>query len=304
MVDNWSLIERFLQEEGLVRQHIDSYNDFIDYDIQAIIDETKEIPIEAEKYSLKIRFGKITVGTPRVIEVDGAERQIYPMEARIRNLTYSAPIHLEMTTIIDGREARTELVYVGDMPVMLKSKICPLSKLTSEELRRIGEDPLDPGGYFIVNGSERVIVGLEDLAPNRILVEIEQTGVTPTYKAKMFSTTVGFRARIEAKMKNDGAIYLSTPGIPVEVPIMIMIKALGVEEDVKIAEMVSPRDEIQAELAPSFEKASGIISQRDALQYLGNRLAPGQVEEYRMRKAENLIDRNLLPHVGASPEKR
>ncbi|MEM3607504.1 MAG: DNA-directed RNA polymerase subunit B [Candidatus Bathyarchaeia archaeon] len=304
MGDHWGLIERFLQEEGLVRQHIDSYNDFIDHDIQSIIDETKEIPIEAEKYSLKVRFGKITVGTPRVIEVDGAERQIYPMEARIRNLTYSAPIHLEMTTVIDGREARTELVYIGDMPVMLKSKICPLSKLTPEELRRIGEDPLDPGGYFIINGSERVIVGLEDLAPNRILVESEHTGVTPTYKAKMFSTTVGFRARIEAKMKNDGAIYLSTPGIPVEVPIIIMIKALGVEEDVKIAGMVSPRDEIQAELAPSFEKASGVISQRDALQYLGNRLAPGQVEEYRMRKAENLIDRNLLPHIGTSPEKR
>ncbi|MEM2122081.1 MAG: DNA-directed RNA polymerase subunit B [Candidatus Bathyarchaeia archaeon] len=304
MGDYWSLIERFLQEEGLVRQHIDSYNDFIDYDIQAIIDETKEIPIEAEKYSLKIRFGRISVGTPRVIEVDGAERQIYPMEARIRNLAYSAPIHLEMTTMIDGREARTELVYIGDMPVMLKSKICPLSRLTPEELRKIGEDPLDPGGYFIVNGSERVIVGLEDLVPNRILVESEHTGVTPTYKAKIFSTTVGFRARIEAKMKNDGAIYVSTPGIPVEVPIIILIKALGIEEDIRIAEMVSPREEIQAEIAPSFEKASGIISQRDALQYLGNRLAPGQVEEYRMRKAENLIDRNLLPHIGTTPEKR
>jgi DNA-directed RNA polymerase subunit B len=304
MGDYWNLIEKFLQEEGLASQHIDSYNDFIDHDLQAIIDESKEMPIEAERYSLKIRFGKISVGTPRVVEVDGAERQIYPMEARIRNLTYSAPIHLEMTLIIDGREARTELVYIGDMPVMLKSRICPLSGLSPEELRRIGEDPLDPGGYFIVNGSERVIVGLEDLAPNRILVESEHTGASPTYKAKIFSTTVGFRARIEAKMKSDGAIYVSTPGIPVEVPIIVLIKALGVEEDLKIAEMVSPREEIQAELAPSFEKASGIISQRDALQYLGNRLAPGQVEEYRMRKAENLIDKNFLPHVGTSPEKR
>lgn len=304
MGDYWHLVERFLQEEGLVRQHIDSYNDFIDYNLQAIIDEAKEIPIESEKYSLKIKLGKISVGAPRVIEVDGAERQIYPMEARIRNLTYSAPIHLEMTTIIDGREARTELVYIGDIPVMLKSKICPLSKLSSEELRRIGEDPLDPGGYFIVNGSERVIVGLEDLAPNRILVESEHTGVTPTYKAKIFSTTVGFRARIEAKMKSDGAIYLSTPGIPVEVPLIILIKALGIEEDVKIAEIVSYREEIQTELAPSFEKAAGVTSQREALLYLGNRLAPGQVEEYRIRKAENLIDRNLLPHIGVVPEKR
>ncbi len=304
VTDHWPLIEKFLQEEGLVRQHINSYNGFIDHELQAIIDETPGIPIETEKFSLKIKFGKISVGTPRVIEVDGAERQIYPMEARIRNLNYTAPIHLEMTTVMDGREVRTELVYIGDIPVMLKSKICSLSKLTPEELRTISEDPLDTGGYFIVNGSERVIVALEDLAPNKILVEVERTGVKPTYKAKIFSTTVGFRARTEAKMKSDGAISLSIPGIPVEVPIVILVKALGVEEDVKIAEMMSPRTEIQAELESSFEKSAGINSQKDALLYLGNRLALGQVEEYRIRKAENLIDRNLLPHIGVTLESR
>ena len=203
----WPLFEMFLQEEGLVKQHISSYNDFIDYDIQSIINEISEIPIETEKYALKIKLGKLSMGSPRAIEVDGAERQIFPLEARIRNQTYTAPVYLEMTTVIDGREARTELVYIGDIPVILKSKICHLNKLIPEELRKVGEDPLDPGGYFIVNGSERVIVALEDLSPNRILVEVEHTGVTPTYKAKIFSTTVGFRARTEAKMKSDGAIY-------------------------------------------------------------------------------------------------
>ncbi|MHA2186346.1 MAG: DNA-directed RNA polymerase subunit B, partial [Promethearchaeota archaeon] len=148
--NKWSLIENFLQEEGLVKQHINSYNEFIENNLQVIIHEIKDIPIESEKYSLSIQFGKITVGSPRVIEVDGAERQIYPMEARIRNLTYAAPIYLDMKTIIDGREARSELVYIGDMPVMLKSKMCYLNKLTIDELRENGEDPLDPGGYFIV----------------------------------------------------------------------------------------------------------------------------------------------------------
>ncbi|MEM2901862.1 MAG: DNA-directed RNA polymerase subunit B [Candidatus Bathyarchaeia archaeon] len=302
--DLWRLMERFLKHEGLVRQHIDSYNDFIENGLQAIVDETGEIPIEVEEYPLKIKLGRIEVGFPRVTEVDGAERQIYPMEARIRNLTYSAPLHLEMTTIMDGREVSTENVYIGDIPIMLKSKICPLSNLTPNELMSVGEDPLDPGGYFIINGAERVIVALEDLAPNKILVEVERGGATHTYKAKVFSTTVGFRARIEAKMKSDGAIYVSMPGIPADIPFTILMKALGLEEDVKIAEEVSPIDYIQSELEPSFEKAVGVTTTLEALLYLGNRLAPGQVEEYRVKKAESVLDRNFLPHLGRKPENR
>ena len=139
----WNLLKHFFKDKGLVKQHIDSYNDFAEKGLQAIVDEVGEIPIEIEEYSLKIKLGKIEIGTPRVTEVDGSERQIYPTEARVRNLTYAAPLHLEMIPIIGEREGQTEIVYIGDFPVMLKSRICPLSSLTSEELVRIGEDPLD-----------------------------------------------------------------------------------------------------------------------------------------------------------------
>jgi len=300
----WNLLKHFFKDKGLVKQHVESYNDFMEKGLQAIVDEVGEIPIEIEEYSLKIKLGKIEIGTPRVTEVDGSERQIYPTEARVRNLTYAVPLHLEMIPIIGEREGQTEIVYIGDFPVMLKSRICPLSSLTSEELVRIGEDPLDPGGYFIVNGSERVVVALEDLAPNRILVDTEKTGVTPTYKAKIFSTTVGFRARIEVTMKSDGAIFISMPGVPADLPIIVMMKALGIEEDAKIAEMVSPEMDIQSELESSFDKAQGVISARDAFLFIGNRLAPGQVEEYRMKKAETVVDRNFLPHLGRAPANR
>jgi len=302
--DSWSLFRKFFREKGLERQHIDSYNDFIERGLQAVVDEVGEIPIETEEYSLKIRLGKIEIGSPRVIEVDGSERRIYPTEARVRNLTYSAPLRLEMVPIVGNREGQTEMVYVGDFPVMLKSKICPTSRLTADEIKSIGEDPLDPGGYFIVNGSERVVVTLEDLAPNRILVDIEKTGATPTYKAKVFSTTVGFRARIEVTMKTDGAIYITMPGVPADLPVIVMMKALGVHEDAKIAEAVSPDKTIQNELESSFEKAIGVATERDALLFIGNRLAPGQVEEYRLRKAESVVDRNFLPHLGIKPSDR
>src|SRR5207245_846384 len=124
-------------------------------------------------------------------------------------ISYSAPLHMEMIPVIGEREGQPEMVYIGDLPVMLKSRICLLSKLSPDDLVGVGEDPLDPGGYFIVNGSERVIVALEDLAANRILVDVEHTGVNPTYKAKIFSTTVGFRARIEVALKSDGGTYVT-----------------------------------------------------------------------------------------------
>jgi DNA-directed RNA polymerase subunit B len=297
-------MKEFFAEEGLVRQHISSYDDFVSKGLQEIVDEVKEIPLEIEGNPIKIRLGRIEIGSPRIIEVDGSERLIYPSEARIRNLTYSAPLFLEMTPVVGERELSTELVYIGDLPVMLKSKICPLSKLTPDELIRIGEDPLDPGGYFIINGSERVIVGLEDLVPNRALVDIEKPGAHPIYKAKIFSTTVGSKARIEATMKSDGVIYISMPGVPSEIPFSILMKALGVESDAKIASLVSPDPEIQDELEQTFEKSIGINTARDALLYIGNRVALGQTEGYRIKKAEAVLDKNFLPHLGRNPEDR
>jgi DNA-directed RNA polymerase subunit B len=300
----WGLVKEFFREKGLVRQHIDSYNEYIESGLQAIIDEVGSIPIEIEEYPLKIKLGKIEIGTPRVTEVDGSERPIYPTEARVRNLTYAAPLHLEMTPVIGEREGQTEIVYIGDFPVMLRSKICPLSRLTPDEMISIGEDPLDPGGYFIVNGAERVVVALEDLAANKILVDVEKTGVNPVYKAKIFSTTLGFRARTEVTLKADGAVYVMVPGVPAEIPLVVLMKALGVQEDLKIAQVISDDEIIQNQLEGSFEKSQGILSVRDALLYVGNRLAPGQVEDYRAKKAETVIDRNFLPHIGRTPAER
>lgn len=290
---------------------MDSYNKFIDSGLQEVIDETGEINIEVPDAPYKIKLGQAwiidpqtKISGPYVIEVDGTKHEIYPLEARFRNLTYAAPLALEMTPIIDGREQETELVLIGNMPVMLKSKLCILSQLLPEELIAHGEDPSDPGGYFIVNGSERVIVALEDLAPNRILVDIDKRGAKPVYQAKIFSTTVGFRARIELRMKSDGAIYVSMPGVPTEIPFVVIMRALGSESDKEIAEAVSTKKRIQNELEASFEKASGIDTVAEAVMYIGNRVAQGQVEEYRRQKAQSILDRNFLPHIGRIMEKR
>ena len=306
-----TLQKSFFKEKGLVRQHLDSYDEFIEHGLQEVVDETGEIEIEVPESPYKIKLGQLwlidpqsRINGPYITEVDGTKHEIYPMEARFRNLSYAAPLSLEMTPIIDGRELETELVLIGDLPVMLKSKLCVLSQLLPEELIAHGEDPDDPGGYFVINGSERVIVALEDLAPNRILVDIDTRGTKPVYQAKIFSTTVGFRARIELRLKPDEAIYVSMPGVPTEIPLVILMRALGPESDKEIAEAVSPEKIVQSALEPSFEKALGVDTIEDAILYIGNRVAHGQVEEYRRKKAETILDKNFLPHIGRTTQKR
>ena len=313
--DAFTLLKAFFEEKGLVRQHLDSYNEFIEHGLQEIVDEVGEIKIDVPGESYRIKLGRIyiyrevdrgVIEYPYVTEVDGTYHEIYPMEARLRNLTYAMPLSLEMTVVIGDREVSSELVYIGDIPTMLKSSRCLLSGLSREELIRQGEDPEDPGGYLIINGSERVIVALEDLAPNRILVDIDERGANPVYQAKVFSTTVGFRARIGLRMKPNGAMYVSVPGVPTEIPFVILMRALGLESDREIAEAVSLDPTIQSELEGSFddEAVKRVDTVEESILYIGNRIAHGQPREYRFSKAENILDRNFLPHIGRTRDKR
>ncbi|MDQ1280071.1 MAG: DNA-directed polymerase subunit [Thermoproteota archaeon] len=302
--DFWTLMKAFFEEEGLARQHLDSYDDFIENELQKIINEVGEIQIDAPDYPFKVKLGRIETGRPRTIEVDGSDHPIYPMEARLRNLTYAAPLMLEMSYMRDGKEESIETVHIGDIPVMLKSKLCLLHNYTPNELIAAGEDANDPGGYFIVNGSERVIVALEDLAPNRILVDIDNSGTKPMYRAKVFSTTSGFRARITCKMKANSSIEVTIPGVPTDIPFVVLMRALGIESDKDIAETISSNEEIQDQLDSSFEETLGINSIADAIVYIGNRVAHGQVEEYRLKRAQSVLDRNFMPHIGNTSEQR
>ncbi|MGV9199698.1 MAG: DNA-directed RNA polymerase subunit B, partial [Promethearchaeia archaeon] len=185
--EKWTVLKSLFDEKGLVRQHLDSYNDFIEVKMQEIVDESGEVVPDIPGF--KIKFGKIHVGKPKVREADGATMEITPIEARIRELSYAADITLEMTPItIDERtqreeEEKTLPIYIGKLPIMLKSCRCPLESLSEPELVNRSEDPLDPGGYFIINGTERVLVTQEDLAPNRILAEEASRSSSATHQA-------------------------------------------------------------------------------------------------------------------------
>src|ERR687886_688447 len=303
-IEMWPIINDILRREGVARQHLNSYNEFMERGLQSIIDEVGEIEIETTEYPYKIRLSKIKLQQPRIMELDGSITHVAPMEARLRNLTYASPVMLECSVVEDGKILESRFIHIGDMPVMVKSNICILHNLPESKLVEFGEDARDPGGYFVINGSERVIVGLEDLSYNKIIVDAEETTGSLLYKAKVYSSIVGYRAKLELVMRPDGSIVTKIPGSPVDIPLITLIRALGLESDKDIADSVSLNETIQDELEPSFEKAGDVNTSRDAIVYISKRIAPGMLEEFQIKRAETLLDWGLLPHIGKNPDNR
>jgi DNA-directed RNA polymerase subunit B len=300
----WPIIQDILRREGIARQHLNSFDEFLERGLQSIIDEVGQIEIENAEYPYKIQLGKIKLGQPRMMELDGSVTHITPAEGRLRNVSYSAPIMMEANVVEDGKILESRSVHIGDIPVMVKSKACILHSFNEQKLIDHGEDQHDPGGYFIINGSERVIVGLEDLSYNKIIVDKEFLGGNPVFKAKVYSSIIGYRAKLELIMKNDGLIVAKTPGSPVDIPVVTLMRALGLESDKEIASAVSLVDQVQNELESSFEKVSEVQTSKDAIVYISKRIAPGMLEEFQIKRAETLLDWGLLPHLGKLSESR
>ncbi len=300
----WPIIQDILKREGIARQHLNSFDEFLDRGLQSIINEVGQIDIENAEYPYKIQLGKVKLQQPRMMELDGSITHITPAEARLRNVSYCAPVMMEASVIEDGKILESRFVHIGDVPVMAKSNACILNNFSSQKLIEHGEDPNDPGGYFIINGSERVIVGLEDLSYNKIIVDRETVGGNKVFKAKVYSSIVGYRAKLELVMKNDGLIVARSPGSPVDIPVVILMRALGLESDKETAAAVSLVDEVQDELEGSFEKASDVPTSKDSIVYISKRIAPGMLEEFQIKRAETLLDWGLLPHLGKHPENR
>ena len=132
-----TLIEKYFKEQSFVNSNIASFNNFIANELAKIIEENKEIiptipPQNIEDF--RIKFDKIWVTKPEITEADGSKRNIYPAEARLRKLTYSAPTFIEVSAHINGVQRESFTTQVGNIPIMLKSSNCHLNKLTREEL--------------------------------------------------------------------------------------------------------------------------------------------------------------------------
>lgn len=313
--DLWIIAEKYLEEKGLVRQHLDSYNRFIWEILPVIIEEFKTIPI-TDTHRLYIENPRIE--KPQWIDIDGTINYKTPLECRARNLTYMAPVVVNARVEGEGIYHEKQLKLM-DLPVMLRSEIDPLSKVSPEELIKLGEDPKDPGGYFIINGSEKVLVAQEDLASNTILVDYGQEGTGVTHISKIVSAAKGRRSQLVIYRKKDGVFYANFQGH--KIPAIILMIALGLDTR-EILYAVSPDPQyhnyvlpsiLQVEqMLPRLEIPEGLSGDElrkymeeyrkkiidEALDYMGSRFAIGRPREERIEKARKSLDEKLLPHIG------
>ena len=318
---------------ALVNHQLGSFNDFLPHDqnpapwMQRVIDNISVGADEARRGAIRlelgdldviIELGKIRIGRPIVYEANGSQTESIPMMARLRNMTYSAPIYLEFTIVEEGMEIEEVEEEIGNMPVMVKSMLCNLHRhyLTGEgssdddyknALKIKGEDPQDPGGYFIVNGTERVLVCLEDLAPNRVMVENEQRYQRKTELAKVFSQREGFRALTVVEKKKDGILQVSIPVASGQVPLAVLMMALGMESADDIMQAITNDPEMQNLILANIEEihsTEGIYTTQEALEYMERRFAAGQSKEYRKKRINYILDNTLLPHLSTTYEAR
>jgi intein/homing endonuclease len=170
-----NIIKSYFKANGFVKHQLDSYNDFIEFGIQKVLDELGLIEIKTGPESRGgeatyiIKFGKITIKKPVIREQDGTSNILYPHEARIRNFTYHSSLYCDITvkTIKDNETIeKTCKEQLGYIPIMVKSKFCLLYGKTEKELKDMGECIYDEGGYFIVNGNEKAIIAQERMPHN------------------------------------------------------------------------------------------------------------------------------------------
>lgn len=264
----WKIIESYFKNqhlECLVRHQIESYNNFIGYQILKTIDMFNTINIKSEedynseldKYSLEIfiDFENFRIYRPQIHENNGAIKLMFPQEARLRNFTYAGTMTIDMNIKIVVRDGENlenihthyktiPEIHIGKMPIMLKSNICVLTQHKNADT---GECKYDAGGYFIINGSEKTVLGQERAAENKIYVFNIQK-VTPKYSWTAEIKSVPDYKCISPKQinmyissKNNGfgyPIVIQIPRVKQPLPLFVVFRALGVISDKEICEYI------------------------------------------------------------------
>ena len=304
-IDNYILFYKYFEEHNILETQIESFNYFADVEISEIVREVGEIEpkiLPPGLKELKLKFERAWLGKADYVEREGISRIIYPNEARIRNITYSGPVYVEFSLWENGTLSTKYVVQIGRLPIMVKSKYCNLYNLSEEELMQLGEDPYDYGGYFIINGTERVLIMSEELATNKFYVEKGDGPVK--YRGFIFSEakTVSIPHRIE--LLNDGIIYLSF-GKFRRVPIIPLVKALGLEKDSEIAKYIDEDQGFEETYINLYEFVDlDIHSAEDAILWLANKFKFTGGEDVKKEKVRIVLDNYLLPHIGIGREYR
>jgi DNA-directed RNA polymerase II subunit RPB2 len=345
-LDSWVVIESYLKENNwmtLIKHHLESYNDFMKNKIPLIVKQFNPLSIyhgydeESNNYKFEIRieFTNVHYTKPLIYENDGSTKIMYPQEARLRNISYSCPANVDMVVTLitepfsenPNSTLKKELknISIGKIPIMINSDFCTLHNNTDPNILK-EECKYDLGGYFIINGNEKVIVGQEKMTENKVHV-FKNNKVSSKYShvcdikstsLKGFNTPKNISIRYIARDSVIGrTIKVSLPHIRVDIPLFILFRALGVTTDKEILKYILY--DINAEenyemvnwLKPSIEDGSFILTQEDALEFLlKNGSILGQPKDIKLSKErkikifKGMIERDFLPHVGPDFKKK
>jgi len=284
----WKVLdEYFKQPKILAHNQLNSYNDFIDNIIPSLIKNHNPIIVgnewdpTTEKFRIRyeVEFaGQPYMSRPQINEGSGSIRNLYPNEARLRGLSYSAYMYLDVThriyendVLIDQKQ-ETQIPF--KFPCMLHSEYCYLEQSNAESLRQMGECPYDLGGYFIINGSEKVIISQERPVDNKILCFKQKEGnarydevveVRSTIDQRFFpvrNNWVSLTLPKEGEADQYLRVFFPYLTNVTPIPLMVVFRAIGITTDKEICEMIlgsnidreGINDDIVSLILPSFEE--------------------------------------------------
>ena len=294
------ILKSYFREHSLIESQLDSYNNFIDNGIKEIVNNFSRNSIPDylldvyDEVNLKIEG--VRLGEPEYIEVDGSKTLLTPKKAKLRGLTYAAPLFLTISTLIGSQKEEFE-VQIAKMPIMLKSNKCVLKDKTVDELIAFNEDPYELGGYFVVNGTEKVVVLIEDLALNKFFID-DIKSVEPV--GRMFSERGVYKSLQEIKKLKDGS-YVYTFGNFKNVSLFLLLKSLGMTKDRDIVEELGITD---SDVLYQMSEYSALIDTEEAIETLAKKFSLVGSQKEKADRVAFYLNNFVLPHVGIEVEDR
>ena len=331
--------------ERLVRHQIESYNHFINFQIQRTIQMFNPVRIRSENdyvesegmYMLEIvvSFDNFKLYPPQIHENNGATKLMLPQEAKLRNFTYSSgmTVDVHIQYIIRNTENMNQTriiektlpkINIGKMPIMLKSSVCVLTQNKHIHSAFTGECPMDCGGYFIIKGSEKTVLGQERAAENRIYCFDGKNTTKWNWFAEIksvpdFKCISPKQIDMMIASKNNGfghGIYVNVPRIKQPVELFVLFRALGVISDKSICEyiLLNIHDAKNAELLDSLQAsiidANKFPTQEEALKHIITMVAFTPINMDRETGAKkkrefalDVLNNDLFPHCKTSEQK-
>jgi DNA-directed RNA polymerase II subunit RPB2 len=274
------------------------------------------------EYEVVMEFENVSIRKPTIFENNGSIQPMMPNDARLRNLTYAAPLYVDVrvkTTFIDNtqngiRQVKSRIfpnVHLGKIPVMVGSKYCLLQDQRYVHPSALGECSEDTGGYFIIQGGERVIISQERMSENRPFVfrnnrnsakeweVVEIKAIGPTNEQVPKSNTV----KIVYHPKNPSILLLraGVPRIKQEIPLFILFRALGVEKDRDIIELIlGPELETYYNgiFDESMAEALVVRTQAEATQWISQHMNNWSIKNQKPVVVQDILNEELFPHAG------